>query len=234
MKPLVSVMMPAYNAASFISNAIRSMQAQLYKNWQLCIVDDGSSDNTALVAQTFANTDGRIIVEKIPHSGCPVARNTCLEMSEGDIIVRLDADDTHHPMRIDRQVHHLLHNDVDIVTCNMNWLRRGILMRKKTGAMVPELYMRGKINGPCCASIVAWAKVYAEVGGFDPKMLAGSDGDWNFRAIMKDMRWGHLEQYWYNQRRHSGQLSQAMRSMQRKVHADSRKKYYEAWRTSNR
>jgi glycosyltransferase involved in cell wall biosynthesis len=223
--------MPAYNAASFITAAIKSVQEQTYKNWQLCIVDDGSEDMTAIIAQTFANKDGRIVVERSEHGGCPVARNTSLKMAEGDIIAKLDADDTHDPQRIEQQVKYLLENDVDIVSCNMNWLKGGLVMQKKTGPMLPSQYMAGKSNGPCCASLVTWKKVYDVVGGYDPKQLAGSDGDWNFRAIMKNMRWGHLPGFWYNQRRHGQQISQAMRAMQRKVHQESREKYAKAYRS---
>jgi len=231
MKPLVSVMMPAFNAEQFIAKAIESMQAQTYKNWQLCIVDDGSEDMTATVAQTYANTDGRIVIVHELHGGCPIARNACLAMAEGDIIARLDADDTHDPVRLERQVNHLLANDdVDIVTCNMTWLKGNVKLNKKTGPMIPNAYMAGKSNGPCCASVVAWTKVYAEVGDFDVSMLAGSDGDWNFRAIIEGFRWGHLGGYWYNQRRHPAQLSQRMRGMQRSVHTKSREKYAKAWR----
>jgi len=227
MSPLVSVMMPAYEAINFIGAAIKSMQAQTYENWQLCIVDDGSADLTAIVAQGFANHDGRIVVERSEHGSCPVARNTCLKMAEGDIIAKLDADDTHEPERLEQQVRYLLANkDVDIVSCGMNWIVDGIKMPKPgVRGMDIRTYMHGKSNGPCCASLVTWKRVYDIVGGYDPSMLAGSDGDWNFRAIAAGMRWGHLRGYWYNQRRHPAQLSQSMRVMQRKVHEESRRKY---------
>lgn len=230
-QPLVSVMMPAWNTSRFISDAIKSMQQQTYQNWQLCIVDDGSDDLTYEIAQTFL-IDPRICVTQILHSGCPTARNACLKMAEGDIIARLDADDTHEPERLEQQVNFLLENDdSDIVTCNMNWLKGGMKLQKKTGAMIPRTYMSGISNGPCCASVVAWKRVYDLIGDFDSHLLAGSDGDWNFRAIIKKMRWGHLYGYWYNQRRHLGQLSQTMRSVQRRVHAQAREKYSKIWRT---
>lgn len=232
MKPLVSIVMPAWNAESFIGAAIKSVREQSYQNWQLCIVDDGSTDQTATVAQGHANKDSRIVVERSEHAGCPTARNTSLKMCEGDIIVKLDADDTHAPQRVEQQVEYLLaHEDVDIVSCNMNWLKGGLTLQKKTGPMLPSAYMAGKSNGPCCASLVTWRRVYDVVGGYDPEMLAGSDGDWNFRAIMADLRWGHLDGYWYNQRRHGQQISQAMRTMQRQVHTSSREKYAKIYRS---
>jgi len=232
MTPLVSVMMPAWNASCYIGAAIESMQAQTYKNWQLCIVDDGSDDQTKGIAQTYANTDGRIVVDRIEHAGCPSARNACLKMAEGDIIAKLDADDTHEIMRLEKQVKFLLdHDDINIVTCEMNWLKGHVKLAKKAGGMRQQAYMQGTSNGPVCASIVTWARVYDRVGNYVPEQLAGSDGDWNFRAIVAGLRWGHLPYHWYNQRRHSEQLSQLMRSTQRKVHNESRQKYLKKWKT---
>lgn len=228
--PLVSVMMPAYNASEFISEAIQSMQAQTYKDWQLCIVDDGSEDLTAEIAQTHANNDGRIIVDKIEHAGCPSARNHCLQIATGDIIAKLDADDLHEPERIERQVMFLLDNPVDMVTCEMTWLKGNIKLQKNVGGMDAKAYIEGQSNGPVCASIVAWTRVYDEVGPFKTNQLAGSDGDWNFRAVVAGMKWGHIPQHWYHQRRHPGQLSQSMRGMQRKVHEEARAKYAKLWR----
>ena len=126
----------------------------------------------------------------------------------------------------------LLETDVDIVSCGMTWLRGKLIMPKpNVKEMNVRGYMAGTSNGPCCASLVAWKRVYDIVGGYDLKMLAGSDGDWNFRAIIEKMKWGHIDEMWYNQRRHSAQLSQAMRPMQRKVHQESRAKYNKLWRT---
>jgi len=227
--PLISVMMPAWNASWFISDAIKSMQAQTYKDWQLIIVDDGSDDLTKEIAQSHANNDSRIIVDQIDHAGCPSARNKCLEIATGDIIARLDADDTHEPIRLESQVQYLLDCDVDIVTCEMTWLKGIVKLQKHVGAMDIDKYMAGESNGPVCASTVAWSRVYDVVGAFKTTQLAGSDGDWNFRAVVAGMRWGHLPYHWYNQRRHAGQLSQSMRGMQRKTHEEARARYKEQY-----
>lgn len=222
---LVSIMMPAYNAAPFIQAAIQSVLDQTYTDWELCIVDDGSTDPTTYIAKRFS--DPRIKVWRIPHAGCPTARNACLEMVTGQVIARLDADDLHDPRRITEQVAMLA--DYDIVSCGYKWLKGGVLLNRRSGGMVPELYMTGKGGSPVCASIVCKTEVYDTVGGFDPNKLAGSDGDWNFRALLFPYTWGYLPKPYYTQRRHGKQLSQDKRNMQRAFHEQSRRKYYPLW-----
>ena len=70
--PLVSIMMPAWNSGSYIDDAIVSCQDQTYKNWELCIVDDGSDDNTYQIALDASLLDSRIRIEQQYHQGCPV------------------------------------------------------------------------------------------------------------------------------------------------------------------
>lgn len=224
-KPLVSVMMPAYNAEKFLPAAIASMQEQTYKDWELIIVNDGSEDKTYETALIRSFDDSRIRLIDSLHYGCPTARNKALEACNGSIIARLDADDTQTETRLECQVEHLLNRaDLDIVTCGYSWLKGDTIIPRGSSAMVADDYFAGK-PGPPCATVVAWEYVYRKVGGFDTTQLAGSDGDWNFRALIADMKWGHLTDRLYYQRRHPDQLSQSMSRMQRAVHETSREKY---------
>lgn len=222
---LVSIMMPAHNAAKYLEEAILSVLNQSYQDFELCIVDDGSTDNTRYMALSFR--DPRIKVKSIPHSGCPVARNHCLEMMTGDVYARLDADDTHHPERIEQQL--ALLEDYDIVTTGYNWQRGKMLQPRKTGPVDLDLYMRGGGGGPVCASIVCRKEVYDNVGGFDPDLRAGSDGEWNFRAVLAGYTWGYIPEPLYNQRRHPTQISKQLRVEQRKTHAMAVEKWGSKW-----
>jgi glycosyltransferase EpsE len=222
MQPKVSIMMPAYNAGAFIAMAIESVLKQTWTNWELIIHDDGSSDGTLNVALEFAEKDTRIKVSSSKNEGCPSARNRCLARVKGDIVARQDADDLQSPDRIARQVNQLLASPVDIVTCKMFWLEGGELKLKNAGPMDPDKYLAGKGGSPVCASVVAWADVYTEVGGFDESMLAGSDGDWNFRALKAGKVFGFVPEPLYIQRRHAGQISKTLRAQQRRNHENSR------------
>lgn len=90
---LVSVVMPAYNASRFIAESIQSVQNQTYTNWELIIVDDGSTDNTYEIAANFAAADKRIKIKQQKNSGVSSARNLALDCARGGYIAFLDADD---------------------------------------------------------------------------------------------------------------------------------------------
>ena len=95
MPPLVSILMPAYNAAAFIGEAIGSVLAQTEPRWELLIVDDGSTDRTAAIAAGFP--DPRIRLFTQPNGGEAAARNTALRHARGSHIAFLDADDVFLP-----------------------------------------------------------------------------------------------------------------------------------------
>jgi glycosyltransferase involved in cell wall biosynthesis len=92
---LVSVIIPAFNAAPFIQETILSIYGQTYTNWEVIIVDDGSEDSTVSICKTFS--DERIQVVRQINSGVATARNNGLHYSKGDYIVFFDADDLMSP-----------------------------------------------------------------------------------------------------------------------------------------
>lgn len=89
--PLVTVIMPAYNAERFIADAINSVRRQTFENWELIVVNDGSTDNTKAVVLSII--DSRIRYFEQPNHGVSNARNHALQYCAGDYIVFLDADD---------------------------------------------------------------------------------------------------------------------------------------------
>ncbi len=89
-----SILMPLYNTENFLSDAINSVLHQTYNNWELLIVDDGSSDSSLLIASNFARKDSRIHIICKPHEGsAAIARNLALKYANGNYVVLLDSDD---------------------------------------------------------------------------------------------------------------------------------------------
>lgn len=118
--PLVSVIMPAYNAEKFIQTAIESVCAQTLNDWELIVVDDGSIDRTFEIAQQIANRDHRIFVYKNPHSiGLPSApRNYGVNLAKGRFITFLDSDDFWLPNKLKNQLPFFDFEDTAIVFSN--------------------------------------------------------------------------------------------------------------------
>ena len=89
----VSVIMPAYNAGKTIAKAIRSVESQTYKNFELLIIDDGSNDETALISDSMSREDERVRVIHIENTGVSNARNVALKHCTGKYVAFIDADD---------------------------------------------------------------------------------------------------------------------------------------------
>jgi len=102
--PLVSVIVAAFDAERTLSETLRSALAQTWRNIEIIIVDDGSNDGTAVIAESFAAADPRVIVLRQPNRGVSQARNAGIARSKGDWIAPLDADDVWHPEKLARQL----------------------------------------------------------------------------------------------------------------------------------
>ncbi|KKU18398.1 MAG: Glycosyl transferase family 2 [Candidatus Pacebacteria bacterium GW2011_GWA1_46_10] len=114
--PLVSVIIPAHNAGKFITETIESILRQTYKNLELMIVNDGSTDNTADVIKQFLKKDKRVCwISYQMNRGESAAANLGFFVAKGDYIARMDADDIAHPERIAKQIDFLEKNPDYIV-----------------------------------------------------------------------------------------------------------------------
>lgn len=104
-KPLVSVVVPVYNAAGTLPQTIRSLREQSLGSWEAIVVDDASTDGSHEVAQELAAQDARIRVDRLRANGGPaLARNRALEQAQGRYLAFLDADDRWHAAKLRRQV----------------------------------------------------------------------------------------------------------------------------------
>lgn len=111
---LVSIIMPAYNAGKYIDEAVQSVFAQTWQNWELIIVNDGSTDDTVKYLNLVNDPRIRIIHQE--NRGVSSARNTGLDIAKGDYITFFDADDVLPPNSIEERVRYIeLNNHIDIV-----------------------------------------------------------------------------------------------------------------------
>jgi glycosyltransferase involved in cell wall biosynthesis len=117
-KPAVSILMPCFNAASTLDEALESMAAQSFPDFEIIAVDDGSSDETPILLEQWASKDRRIVVLRQSHSGIIQALNMGLSACRSNYIARMDADDLSHPERLEKQVELLDTNpEIAVVGC---------------------------------------------------------------------------------------------------------------------
>lgn len=111
-KNLVSIIMPAYNAERFIEDSIKSVISQSYTEWELIVIDDGSTDSTQEIVQEYIDKDPRIIlIHTLINGGVAEARNTGFKKASGRFIAFLDSDDTWESDKLSIQVNSMIAND---------------------------------------------------------------------------------------------------------------------------
>lgn len=102
--PLVSVILPAYNAEKSIDETLTSILNQSYKNLEIIVINDGSQDQTSMIVKAFMETDDRIFLIEQENAGVAAARNAGIQQAQGELIAPIDADDLWYPAKIEKQV----------------------------------------------------------------------------------------------------------------------------------
>ena len=102
MDTTVSVIVPAYNVEDYLPRCLDSLLAQTFRDFELILVDDGSSDTTGIICDRYGETDARVRVLHQTNAGVSAARNRALEIASGAFITFVDADDTTDPTYLER------------------------------------------------------------------------------------------------------------------------------------
>jgi glycosyltransferase involved in cell wall biosynthesis len=180
--PLVSVILPVWNRASLASEAIESVQRQIYTNWELIVVDDGSTDGSDQKVAGFL-ADNRIHYLRIPHSGVSAARNAGLATSRGELIAYLDSDDVWYPSFLARMVEALAGAP------DRDWAYAAMLMVDESDGTHRILYLpvdRTKFlldNVVPMTALMHRRSLYDKVGGFDEGLSRYVDWDLALRFL---------------------------------------------------
>ncbi len=186
-KPLVSIIIPAYNAKLYIAETINSIISQTYQNWELILVNDGSKDNTAEIIHSFLK-DKRIQYHFQENAGVSVARNYGYSFSSGQYVAFLDADDLWLPHRIEKMVDKfqdevsigLVHSYMQVID-EHSQLQNGVY-KGKEGHILESLLLWEGCNIPAPSSILVKRDVVEKIGGFDKDLSTAADQEFFFRV----------------------------------------------------
>lgn len=184
---LVSVIMPTYNSAKFIGAAIESVINQTYSNFELIIIDDGSTDNTKEIIESY--NDSRIFYFYQDNMDKAIARNNGIKKASGKFICFLDSDDYYFPNKLTDQLTFLKNRPgIDLVVGN--YIRvdeTDVLIRKNELNPNKFIGLKPFLFGnpfPIHSSLIR-SEYVKKIGGFDEKLKGGEDWDFHFRLALK-------------------------------------------------
>ena len=172
---MLTVLMPTYNSCQYIETAIKSVLNQTYKDFELLIVDDGSTDDTESSISEFSDTRIRYI--KKEHEGLAASLNYGLKIAKHDWVSRMDADDISHPKRLEKQIS-ILEKDDNFISCTWSayFKDRGISFTVKTPVHNDELKKKLSIhcyiNHP---SVIFNRRFILSKGGYNTKINVYED-----------------------------------------------------------
>ncbi|MDQ4121022.1 MAG: glycosyltransferase [Acidobacteriota bacterium] len=181
----VSVIIPNYNYGRFLPEAIESVLAQTYRNIEIIVVDDGSTDNSIEVLADYEKKGIKFILQK--NRGVGAARNAGANKSSGDLVAFLDADDIWLPQKLEKQIERLLSdNEFGLITCGVKEFDAlgktiAVYAEGKEGWCAEDilLFRQAVTSGPGSSSLL-WRRVFEKAGGFDERKEMHPSEDWEF------------------------------------------------------
>lgn len=185
--PKVSIIVPCFNQAQYLPEALQSVLDQTYENWECIIVNDGSPDNTKEVAQEWVSKDARFIYLFKENGGLSSARNAGIAIAKGEFILSLDSDDKYHPTFLEKGVAILISNTtIGVVS---SWGIRFIEDKqfgefRPNGGSIKDFLFSNAAIGTSLFRKECWEKVE----GYDEKMKFGYE-DWEFYIRVCKLGW---------------------------------------------
>jgi len=202
---LVSIVIPVYNGARFLADAIESALEQTYRPVEVIVVDDGSTDDTAEVIDRFA----AVRSVRQDNAGPSAARNRGMSLAAGSLLTFCDSDDRYRPSKVDVQVQHLReHPDVGCVLVGHETFYEAGVARAKweqdEGGTQPQ-------------SVMARRSVFDVVGGFDPSYRFAEGIEWLGRVRSAGIAIDTIDGSYVDRRIHGANLSYERAGMQQNL-----------------
>lgn len=191
-EPLVTIMMPVFNAERYVGAALDSILDQTYSRWELLVIDDGSTDRSAEILANYR--DRRIRAIHQPNQGEAVARNRALDEAKGELLAFLDADDQFLPQHLERLVQQLqAHPECGGVYSDGYYIDAGGKRMEKlssqrrgpfNGEIFEELVRASDVFGPPICTLLSMGVIRDHALEFDPQITIGPDWDFMTRFAM--------------------------------------------------
>ncbi|MFO1313564.1 MAG: glycosyltransferase family A protein [Burkholderiales bacterium] len=193
MQPLVSILIPAYNAEKWLADTIRSALQQTWPHKEVIVIDDGSNDRTLVVARKFESLGVKVFSQS--NQGPVAARNAAYSQSRGEYIQWLDADDLLEPGKVAAQIVEAAKAADKHLLLSCAWGSFYALPQKATfvpsplwADLTPVEWLLRKMQSGCFMQTATWlvSRELSEAAGpWDPRMLVDNDGEYFCRVLLK-------------------------------------------------
>ena len=208
--PRVSVVMPVHNGARFLREAIDSILGQTFKDFELLVVDDGSTDRTAAILREVSARDSRVSVIRQERMGIPRARNRGIALARGAYVAAHDADDISLPERLAKQVDILDHHpEVAMVGSIAQWIDQRGAPLPTMAYPISDEEIRAKLHVQSCfvhGSVTFRRSCLLAVGGYREEFPLAEDVDLFFR-LAERYKVANLSEVLYHWRRSDSSVS---------------------------
>jgi len=206
--PEVSVVIPTYNSARYLTEAIDSVLAQSFKDFEVLVIDDGSTDETESLIQRYG-AEVRYVRQQ--NSGVAIARNRGIEQSRGRYVSFLDADDTWSASKLERQLaamsenrqYRICYSAFTVVASDLAPI--GVTRSCRQADALEDLLLRGNVVATP-STVMGERSLFIEAGGFDPALSQCADWDmWVRLAALSDFL--YVDEPLVNYRQHGENMS---------------------------
>jgi glycosyltransferase involved in cell wall biosynthesis len=212
MPPAVSINLCCYNSERFLEETLRSIFTQTFTDWELVIVNDGSTDATESIIRRHAESERRILYHRQPNSGLGASRNKALSLSSGKYIALIDHDDVWAPRKLELQVRQmdgnerlaLSYTDTEVID-GLGRVVRNYMPRELTaqGDVLAPLFLRDFI---ACSSVLIRRSAVENAGAFRPELRITEEYEL-FLRLAERHPFGHIEEPLLQLRAHGGNAS---------------------------
>ncbi len=164
---LVSIIVPVYNVEKYLSRCIESIISQTHKNLEIILVDDGATDGSGNICDTYKEKDFRIIVIHQKNGGVSAARNSALDIAKGEYICFVDSDDIINSKYVEGLLRAAIENNCSVAQCQFKYFKDGDLIKANDEVGLGVVSIRtgreecaGIYKTAGVKSTVAWSKIY--------------------------------------------------------------------------
>lgn len=229
-KPLLSVLMPVYNCGEYIEDALISVQAQTFTDFEILVIDDGCCDETPEIVRRMALNDRRIKIVSRKNRGIVDSLNEGVALAQGKLLARMDGDDICEPHRFSRQLAFLnAHPEIDIVG---SWVQlfgaRSEIWHHRREDVFIKYMLLFRSSGFSHSTIMGRTEVFRQFT-YDKDYEDVEDTElWSRMALCSGIKFANLPEILVHYRVHNGQVSNTRRTRQMNLYQQLMTKYMQA------